>query len=69
MDDGFPLIWDIETDLLAWYQPPVEGRSGWYPLHVTLEVALQRLFFPEPGATFAADVMWLEVIQRLEDLA
>jgi hypothetical protein len=66
--DGFPLIWDSETDLLAWYQPLVEGGSGWYPLHVALDESLRRLFFPEPGATFAADEMWLEVIRRLEHL-
>ncbi len=64
--EDFPLIWDSETNLLAWYQPPVEGGSGWHPLRVTLDAALQRLFFPEAGATFAADVMWLEVIRRLE---
>jgi hypothetical protein len=67
--DGFPLVWDSETNLLAWYQPPIAGGSGWHPLHVTLDEALQRLFFPEPNATFAADPMWLEVIRRLERVA
>jgi hypothetical protein len=67
--DGFPLVWDCETELLAWYQPPVEGGSGWHPLHITVGEFLQRLFYPEPGATFAADVMWLEVIRQLEEQA
>src|SRR5216684_2781338 len=26
---GFPLVWDAETNLLAWYQPEIDGGQGW----------------------------------------
>jgi hypothetical protein len=67
--DGFPLVWDAETNLLAWYQPAIDGGRGWEPLNVTLEAYLDGLFFPEPGATFVADPLWLEALRQVEELA
>jgi hypothetical protein len=64
--NDFPLVWDSDTNLLAWYQPPIDGGLGWNPLDVTLEAYLHGLFFPGPGATFVADVLWLEALRQLE---
>jgi hypothetical protein len=64
--DGFPLVWDAETQLLAWYQPEIDGGRGWEPLNITVDAYLDGLFFPEPGATFVAHPYWLEVLRQIE---
>jgi hypothetical protein len=67
--DSFPLVWDAETKLLAWYQPEIDGGRGWEPLNVTLEAYLDGLFFPESSTTFVVNPLWLDVLRQLEEPA